>query len=317
MEVSRAAVGVLAAVCVAAGAAGTYVVSGGNDPLPPTEVAAAPDVGQDPAAAAVEQSEVIVDIAPEAPPAAPLEATRPAPPRAPARREPVAPPASEPPELLVEPTEVVPTEFERELVAAVPLALEPAPIVDPEPLPLFEPLAPLFEELVIGEGTVIGLQVESFMSSEQARVEDEVVARVTRDVRVGDRVAIPSGARAHGEVTLVERSGRLRERARLGIRFTSVVLADGTHIPLVTDPIYREGEAPGSESATKIGGSAIGGAIIGGILGGAKGAAIGGSIGAGARTAAALAGGRHPATLPAGTPVTIRIIRPTTVTVEN
>ena len=84
------------------------------------------------------------------------------------------------------------------------------------------------------------------------------------------------GAKAHGEVTLVERGGRLRDRARLGVRFTSIVLADGTRVPLETDTIYREGDAPGGESAAKIGGGAIGGAIIGGILGGAKGAIIGG-----------------------------------------
>jgi hypothetical protein len=164
---------------------------------------------------------------------------------------------------------------------------------------------------------VVGLQVETALTSETARVEDEVVARVTRDVRVGDRVAIPAGARARGEVTLVERGGRLKERARLGVRFTSVVLADGTRVPLETETIYREGDAPSGESAAKIGGGAIGGAIIGGILGGARGAAIGGSIGAGAGTAAVLAGGRNPATLPNGTPVTVRVINPTTVTVEK
>jgi hypothetical protein len=143
------------------------------------------------------------------------------------------------------------------------------------------------------------------------------VARVTRDVRVSDRVAIPAGAKAVGEVTLVERGGKMRERARLGVRFTSIVLADGTRVPVETDTIIREGDAPGGESAAKIGGGAIGGAIIGGILGGAKGAVIGGSAGAGAGTAAVLAGGRNPATLTAGAPITVRLLKPATVTVER
>src|SRR6185436_94654 len=131
------------------------------------------------------------------------------------------------------------------------------------------------------------------VSSETARLEDEVIARVTRDVRVGDRVAIPAGAKAHGEVTLVERGAR--ERARLGVRFTSIVLADGTRLPIDTEPIYREGDSVRNENAAKIGGGAIGGAIIGGILGGAKGAAIGSAIGGGAGTAAVAAGGRNAA----------------------
>jgi hypothetical protein len=159
--------------------------------------------------------------------------------------------------------------------------------------------------------------METSLTSEHARVEDEVVARVTRDVRVGDRVAIPAGSKAHGEVTLVDRGGKVKDKARLGIRFTSVVLADGTRVPLETETIYREGEGPGGESAAKIGGGAIGGAIIGGIFGGAKGAVIGGSAGAGAGTAAVMAGGRKEATFPSGTPVTVRVVKPATVTVEE
>jgi hypothetical protein len=200
---------------------------------------------------------------------------------------------------------------------ATPPAIEPARTIEPEPARAPEPPKPQFEELVVSADSVMGLEVETSITSERARVEDAVVARVTRDVKVGDRVAIPAGAKAHGEVTLVERGGRLKDRARLGIRFTSVVLADGTKIPLETETIYREGSAPSNESAAKIGGGAIGGAIIGGILGGAKGAIIGGSAGAGAGTAAVMAGGRNAATLPTGTPVTVRVAKPATVTVEK
>jgi hypothetical protein len=170
---------------------------------------------------------------------------------------------------------------------------------------------------VIPREAVIGLQVETPVTTETARVEDQVVAHVTRDVKVGDRVAVPSGAKAQGEVTLVERGGKVKDRARLGVRFTSIVLADGTRVPIETDTIYREGEGQGTQSAAKIGGGAIGGAIIGGIIGGAKGAAIGGSVGAGAGTAAVMAGGRNAATLSSGSPVTVRLQEPATVSVEK
>jgi hypothetical protein len=179
------------------------------------------------------------------------------------------------------------------------------------------PPEPRFVELGLPAQSVIGLQLENSVSSETARVEDEVIALVTRDVRIGDRVAIPAGSKAHGEVTLVERGARLRDKARLGVRFTSIVLADGTRLAIDTEPIYREGSSVRNENAAKIGGGAIGGAIIGGILGGAKGAAIGGSIGAGAGTAAVAAGGRNAATLPSGSPVTVRIEHPVVVTVER
>ena len=174
-----------------------------------------------------------------------------------------------------------------------------------------------FEELVVSADSVIGLQTENRITSETARVEDRVEARVTREVKVGDRVAIPAGARALGSVMQVERGGKFKERARLGIRFHTLVLADGTRLPISTETIYRDGEAPGNSTAAKVGGAAVGGAILGAILGGAKGAVIGSTAGAGAGTAVVMAGDRNAATLPAGTPMTIRLLSPVTVTSEK
>jgi hypothetical protein len=318
MEISKATAGILAALCVIVGAGGAFLLTR-NDPSTPLDATeAAVPVSSAPADAPVEQSEAVVSEAPAAAPSAPVaeRAARPtasASRRTEARRSaaPAAPrrdPAGETPDNYVAPVE----EPRPEPRLATPLTLAPS-LPEPEPVPP----APQFEDLVISADSVIGLEVESSVTSERARVEDEVVARVTRDVRVGDRVAIPAGARAMGEVTLVERGGKMRDKARLGVRFTSLVLADGTRVPIESDTIIREGSSPGGESAAKMGGGAIGGAIIGGILGGAKGAIIGGAAGAGAGTAAVLAGGRNPATLPTGAPITVRLLKPATVTVEK
>jgi len=118
-------------------------------------------------------------------------------------------------------------------------------------------------------------------------------------------------------VMQVERGGKFKERARLGIRFHTLVLADGTRVPISTETIYRDGDAPGNNTAAKVGGAAVGGAILGAILGGAKGAVIGSTAGAGAGTAAVMAGDRSAATLPAGTPMTVRLLSPATVTKEE
>ena len=309
---SRTATVILAIVCVAAGAGGSFLALRSDSPVTATEQ------GQAPASAlsAVAESEGVIEPVPVALPAAPVVAVpaprskRPvqAPPaRPPARQTASASRAPEPP--VPAPPVIAPDQ------RVVPIA--PAAITDNQASRTVEPPAPLYEELVVAADSVIGLQLESPVTSEKAQVEDSVVARVTRDVKVGDRVAIPAGAKALGEVTLVERGGKMRERARLGVKFTSVVLADGTRLPLHTETIFREGDPPGRESAAKIGGGAIGGAIIGGILGGAKGAAIGGSIGAGAGTTAVVAGDRNHATLSAGTPLTVRIEDPVVVTVEK
>ncbi|MBI4484567.1 MAG: hypothetical protein HY655_01010 [Acidobacteria bacterium] len=191
--------------------------------------------------------------------------------------------------------------------------IEESPSAEPVRAP--EPPQPTFEELVVSADSVIGLQTETSISSERARVEDRVEAHVTRDVRVGDRVAIPAGTKALGSVTIVDRGGKFKERARLGIRFNTLVLADGTELPISTETIYRDGDAP--NSAQKVGGAAVGGAILGAIMGGGKGAVLGGLAGAGSGAAVTMAGDRNAATLPAGAPLTVRILSPVTVALEN
>jgi hypothetical protein len=318
MEISKTTVGIVAAACIAAGAAGAYLANRPSTPSLEAQTApATADASADTSSTAgVEQSEVVIADEPIVPVAeAPPVQAPPARSNAPARSSTRSAAASAPVERpRPAPSVVAPARVTED---PAPPAPEPIQPIEPAPVLAAEPPAPRFEDLVVSADSVLGLQMETSLTSERARVEDEVVARVTRDVRVGDRVAIPSGAKAHGEVTLVERGGKVRDKARLGIRFTSVVLADGTRVPLETDTIYREGDGPGGESAAKIGGGAIGGAIIGGIFGGAKGAVIGATAGGGAGTAAVLAGGRNAATLPSGTPVTVRLIKPATVTVEQ
>jgi hypothetical protein len=318
MEISKAALGIAVAACVAAGAGGAYVATRQAAP------AAAQTVAAPGPATGVEQSEGVVEDAPataaEAPNVSPIPATpriepRPELPRGRDTR-PAAPPAARPatrnPRAAAQVAESQPRV---EPPAALPV--EAPRVAESEPARPAAPPLPQYLDLVIPADAVIGLQVDTPVTTETARVEDPVVARVTRDVKVGDRVAIPAGSKAQGEVTLVERGGKVKERARLGVRFRSVVLADGTRVPIETDAIFREGDAPSGSSAAKIGGGAIGGAILGGLLGGAKGAVIGGSAGAGAGTAAVMAGGRSAATLSSGSPVTIRLQQSATVTVEQ
>ena len=98
-------------------------------------------------------------------------------------------------------------------------------------------------------------------------------ARVTRDVMAA-RTGRDSGrSRVRRQLVLVERGGKVKERARLGVRFHTLVLSDGTRGADQTEAIYREGESPAGDSAKKIGGAAVGGAILGAIIGGGKGAA--------------------------------------------
>ena len=174
----------------------------------------------------------------------------------------------------------------------------------------------IVQDFVIAADSVVGLQLDTSVSTENALVEDHVEARVTRDVIVDDQIAVPAGTRVLGSVVLVERANELRGTARLGVRFHTIVLDDVFDLPIGIETVYRQGEGSGSESAAKIGGAAVGGAILGAIFGGRQGAAIGSAVGAAGGTAAAMAGDGQPATLPAGSTLTVRISRPATVTIE-
>ena len=184
-------------------------------------------------------------------------------------------------------------------------------VLEPEPRPR------VFEEFVVSADSVVGLQIETAVTTETASVEDEVEARVTRDVLVGDQVAIPAGTRMLGSVVLVEPGGKVRAQARLGIRFHTFVLADSAQLRVVTETVYREGESPAGESTAKIGGAAVAGAVLGAIFEGTRGAVLGGSAGAAGGTAAVMAGDANPATFPVGSMLTVRLSRAATVIVEQ
>jgi hypothetical protein len=346
---NRLAFVALAVACITAAAAGGYLASRQNTvPTPasaaasvPAQVPASAPAAAAPAEKPVQETEAVVGDPPKATSAAPTaeaqDTTRTA---DASRRVDAGPRASSRSTANAKPTMTGSTRREPAATAdrtapASPAATAPqpspvpvAPPVDQTlPLPVRpddhiveqprEPAPPVktFEELVVPADAVMGLQLTRTITSESARVEDRVDARVTRDVRAGDRVAIPAGTRAIGTVTQVEKGGKFKDRARLAIRFHTLVLADGTSLPVSTETIYREGEAP--SAAQKIGGGAVGGAIIGAILGGAKGAAAGAAAGAAGGTAVTAAGDRSAATMPAGTQTTIRILSPVTVTIEK
>ena len=329
MEINRVAFGVLAAACITAAGGGAYLATRhasteqGVAASAPTDAVAAP--GAQASADVVTPAPAAV--APAQPsPAFEASSSRPAMP--PARVEPARRVTRRPPPATISREEAgreARAERDRgaspvpapEAQAQAPLTATAAPAAQFSAPPAAPEPQPEFEELTVAANQVIGLQVDATASSETARIEDRVDARITRDVKVGDRVAIPAGSRALGSVTLVDRGGKLKDRARLGVRFHTIVLADGTRVPVQSDVVFREGASPAAASSAKIGGGAIGGAIIGGILGGRRGAVLGSTAGAGAGTAAVMAGDRNAAVLRAGETVTVRLMQPLTVAVEK
>jgi hypothetical protein len=297
------AFGVLAAGCMAAAAGGAYVAMRHNAPLQEHAAVTAPPLAGETAAPVAEPAAPIAPGFTNPEPVTPVVVPRP-----PATRQAARQPARTRTAERPRPT---PT-------ATLPAEPSAQPIE--EYTPVWTPVAPVsaaeerveyadrHDAMTVPADTVIGVQVDTAVSSETARVEDRVEGRVTRDVTVDGRVAIPAGARLIGAVSQVDRGGKFRERARIAVSFHTVQLRDGSRVPLRTTAILREGDPPSRESAAKVGGSAVGGAVLGAILGGAKGAVIGGSAGAAGGAAVVVAGDRNPAVLPEGTTVTVRLM---------
>jgi hypothetical protein len=148
-------------------------------------------------------------------------------------------------------------------------------------------------------GTDLVLTLETPVSSETAKADQPVRAKVAKTVVVAGHDVIPEGATVTGAVVSAEESGRVKGRASIALRFNEVVIAN-TPYRITTARIAREAEATKGEDATKIGIATGVGTAIGAIAGGKKGAAIGAGIGGGAGTGAVLATRGKEVSLPAG-----------------
>jgi hypothetical protein len=194
------------------------------------------------------------------------------------------------------------------------MALEPA--MEVTAIGPTEPPQPLLEEATIEPGTVIGIRLDSPVSSEHAKLEDRVRAVVTRDVTLDDQVVLPAGSVLEGTVTLVQRGGRFREQAKIGVQFSTLALSGNLRVPIETEAIYRTGEAPSGGATSKIGAATVVGTILGAVVGGKKGAAIGSTAGAAGGTAVVMQGDASEAVIPAGAPLTVRLTARATIPVE-
>jgi len=171
-------------------------------------------------------------------------------------------------------------------------------------------------EVTIPSGTALQLTLNTPVSSDTSRVEDEVNAELTSAVVIDGRTVIPAGATVSGIVTEADDSDRVKGRARVELDFTSL-RTGGTRYALSAAPFAQLASATKGEDATKIGIGAGAGAVIGGILGGKKGAAQGAVVGGGAGTGVVLATRGEEVHLASGANVSTHLSAPLTVRSAN
>ena len=173
-------------------------------------------------------------------------------------------------------------------------------------------------EVTIPAGTTLSIVLDTPVGSETSRIEESVTAHLARAVQVNGETVLAEGSRVAGVVTDAKRSGKVKGRAHVAVRFNSLTPrgADERYT-IQTAAIGRTAPATKKKDALEIGAPAAGGAIIGAIVGGKKGALIGGAAGGGAGTAVVLSTRGKEVHLPKGAAVTLRLTQPVTVRVRS
>ena len=99
---------------------------------------------------------------------------------------------------------------------------------------------PEFREVTVPAGTALPLELLTALSSETARVETPVRARLSQALVVDGYTVMPAGAVLTGTVTDVDRAGRVQGRSRLAFVFNEAEVNGGRE-DLRTNPLAFEG----------------------------------------------------------------------------
>jgi hypothetical protein len=174
-------------------------------------------------------------------------------------------------------------------------------------------------------GTHIPLVLHNAVSTRSAKIGDPIYLETLFPVMVNGRVAIPAGSYVSGEVTETKRPGRVKGRAELMVKLTTLILPNGYMVSLAAVPnnagtggnetVDNEGKVKGdTDKAGDIGTvmkTTATGAGIGAIAAqSGRGAGIGAGIGAAVGIAAVLLSRGPEAELPRGTSLDVVLDRP-------
>jgi hypothetical protein len=160
--------------------------------------------------------------------------------------------------------------------------------------------------------------LDTSVGSDISRVEQPVHGHLSRTVYVNGAAAIPAGSAVSGFVTSARRSGKVKGRAYVAMRFSTLTRrGESEKYRIQTRNIGRRAPATKDKDAVKIGAPALGGALVGGLVGGGKGAAIGAAAGGGAGTAVVLNTRGEEVRIGRGQTLLVRLTQPIRVRVRG
>jgi len=174
-----------------------------------------------------------------------------------------------------------------------------------------------FLEVTVPVGTTLPVTLDDGVSSNGSRVDEPVRAHLTRQVSVDGVVALPAGTELTGAVVDAERSGKVKGRARVAIKFDSLRTADKETVSIRATEVSATAKSSVKKDAAKIGIGAGIGAGVGALLGGGKGAAIGAAAGGGGGTAYVMSERGDEVGLGRGAAVSVKLLEPLKLRVKE
>lgn len=179
--------------------------------------------------------------------------------------------------------------------------------------------------IVVPAGTKVPLVLKHAVSTKNAQVGDRLYLESSFPVVQDNRMLIPPGTYVQGVVVAVKHPGRIKGRAELLIRFTTMIFPNGytvsfpgslDNVPGSDTQKVKDQEGAlqadsqkGKDVATVAGATATG-TVIGGLRGGGKGAGIGAGIGGATGLLIALLTKGNDVRLESGTGVEMVLQRP-------
>lgn len=197
--------------------------------------------------------------------------------------------------------------------AKAPEANKPAAATAPA---VSEPKSGSEAKVALPAGTHIPLVLHNAISTRSTKPGDPVYFETTYPVVIDGKIIVPAGSWVNGVVTEAKRAGRIKGRAEIMMRLTTLILPNAYVISLVASPsdagtggsetTDREGKIKGDTDKASDAGTVMtttaAGAGIGALAAqSAKGAGIGAGIGAAAGLASVLLSRGPEAELPRGT----------------
>ncbi|MGL4851883.1 MAG: hypothetical protein ACRC3Z_04475 [Phocaeicola sp.] len=98
------------------------------------------------------------------------------------------------------------------------------------------------KEVTIKAGTLIPLQVINATKATDLDKGQKVGFRVSREITLNGKSAIPYGTIVQGTVYEAKRSAWWGTKGRLGIKIEEIIMPDGTVIPLNNGDVYVTGK---------------------------------------------------------------------------